>query len=161
MIRVCIFDFSRVLLHPRQREIQSINTLHAQLRESQEYAVLNHFELNEELLHFIEGIKVSLPVYIFTSGVIHNEPAIDQRIQQLFTKIYTAEELDVSKKDPSAYVLLLKLVNATPTEVLFIDDSEENVQAAKQAGLQTIVYQSNTQLFQEMAKFMFDFSQLS
>jgi len=59
-------------------------------------------------------------------------------------------EIGVQKPDPKAYELLLKRLNFPPKNIIFIDDMQENVEAAQKAGLDAILFQSVTHLRQEL-----------
>lgn len=68
----------------------------------------------------------------------------------IFKKIYSALEIGLDKKDPKAYSLIAQDLGLKPEEIVFIDDSLENLSAAKSAGLSTIWYQSNDKLFEDV-----------
>lgn len=61
-------------------------------------------------------------------------------------------EMGLQKPDPKAYELLLKTLNLPAEEVVFIDDKEENVDAAKKLGIDAIVFESPQQLCEELLK---------
>lgn len=51
------------------------------------------------------------------------------------------------KPNIKIYKLLLKKLNLKPSEVLFIDNREYNLNPAKKLGIQTLLYKNNKQLF--------------
>ena len=59
------------------------------------------------------------------------------------------------KPDPFIYRHTLGLLNSPPSEVLFIDDREENIQAARAAGIGGIVFESVSQLRGDLKKIGF------
>ena len=69
---------------------------------------------------------------------------------QLFQSVMYSFEVGLSKPDPKAFELVLEKLQAKPAECLFIDDSERNVQAAQQLGMQAIQFQDPQQLEQEL-----------
>jgi len=54
------------------------------------------------------------------------------------------------KPEPEIYQLLLDRFELEPAETLFIDDSKENIEAAKEFGLRTIHYKNPEQLQREI-----------
>lgn len=61
-------------------------------------------------------------------------------------------EMGLEKPDPKAYALLLKTMDLPATEVVFIDDKAENVEAAKKMGIDAILFNSSQQIREELAK---------
>lgn len=57
----------------------------------------------------------------------------------------------VTKPDERIYRMLLKRIGRPAGECIFIDDSEENVFAAEELGIRTILYRSVEQLRRELA----------
>ena len=59
-------------------------------------------------------------------------------------------QLGIAKPDPAIYRHTLAQLGALPEEALFIDDKQENVEAAQALGIQAIEYSSVEQLRQEL-----------
>jgi HAD superfamily hydrolase (TIGR01509 family) len=51
----------------------------------------------------------------------------------------------LSKPDPTIYALVYERLQAGTEEMVFLDDSEPNVDAARQAGIHAVLYQANAQ----------------
>lgn len=142
MITTLIFDFSRVLLFPKDPSYKDeLNVLHKSLAREIHYSFLDHFELNEPLLKYLDSIKEKKQLYIFTSGSIQNAPEIRPRIDSIFRQVFSAEEIGHKKKEPEAYNVIMTAIGKKPEEILFIDDSVDNLVAAKIAHLNTLHYQ--------------------
>lgn len=145
MIKALLFDFSRTLLFPKDKTYTGgLNDLHKKIQENPNYNFLESFELNKELLDYLETIKNKFGLHIFTSESIQEDPAIKDDLAKIFTKIFSAKEIGLSKKDPKAYQFIAKELNLNTDEILFIDDSSENLESAKTAGLQTLQYKDNS-----------------
>lgn len=154
MIKTLLFDFSRVLLHPTNNTyVGSLNNLHRELKDNESYYLFNYFELNEELLEFLKTLKGKLEMCIFTTDIIQNDPLIREKIDPVFSKIFSAMELGISKKDPESYKFIAKDLGKNPDEIFFTDDSQSNIEAAKEAGLQTYHYQNNEELMNILRSF--------
>lgn len=155
MITILIFDFSRVLLNVKDKNYKGfLNDLHKEKSKEQGYKFFDFFELNEELLKFLETIKNKYSLYIFTTGSVQNVSEVRKRIDPIFIKIYSSEELGLNKKDPKSYLFLAKDLNKNPEEILFTDDQLENINAASKAGLATIKFKSTEQYINTLSEFM-------
>lgn len=155
MINTIIFDLSRVILHPADKNYTgTLEQLRESLNESKG-KFYDHFSLNEELLDFLEGLKENLNLYIFTSSPINELPELVLILETIFKKIYTTKDLGL-KTDPESYISIVKELKVNPENILFIDDSLENLESAKKVGLTTIQYNSNEKLFKEFGKIVFD-----
>ena len=155
MIKAILSDFSYVLLFPKDKDVSgSINKFHEANKDSTGYEVFNYFSLNQELLEYFTTIKDTYPLYIFTTGAIQNVPEIRSMLDNVFTTIFSARELGVTKDDDRVYEMIAEKIGVLPEEILFIDDTEKNIDAAKNAGLQTIRFVSNTELFTEIKKIL-------
>ena len=71
-------------------------------------------------------------------------------LYQPFNPCLLSCEIGVEKPDPMAFELLLKELNLAASEVIFIDDKRENVEAAKMLGLDAILFESEQQLRAEL-----------
>lgn len=64
----------------------------------------------------------------------------------MFSKIYSANELGISKKDPGSYEYIAEDLGVKTDEIFFTDDTATNIEAAKSAGVLTRLYLSNDDL---------------
>lgn len=113
------------------------------LQYSQEVSLFPHAK--ETLLHAKEqGFKIALVssaarslVEAFVKG---------QQLAKIFDALVTPEGLVKSKPAPDIYLRALKVLSILPQEALAIEDSENGVQSALDAGILTlwITHQKNT-----------------
>lgn len=151
MIKAIIFDFSRVILHPLdQNYIGGLNELHRNLKNNRDYSPIKHFYLNQELLDYLAQMKNKYLLFILTKGYLQNEPEFKPSLDSIFKQIFSSEQLGVSKEDSSTFKKLAEEIQAKPEEILFIDDSLKNIEAAKQSSFKTVHYLGNDQLFKEL-----------
>lgn len=156
MIKAIVSDFSRVLLFPKDRTYQgTLNGLHKELAQKPGYNALDHFDLNIDLLDYYQSLKNKVKLYIFTSDIIQDAPEFQQYLQPVFTKIYSASKLNIDKKDISAYKKITAELELSTQEILYIDDNRKNIEAAETAGLKTLLYQNNEDLFTKIGKLNF------
>jgi len=64
-------------------------------------------------------------------------------------------EVHLVKPEPAIYRRCLELLGAAPAEALFIDDRENNVRGAEEAGLMTVRFESADQLRSDLARIGF------
>lgn len=157
MINTVIFDFAGVILNPPSEEnVEGITELHKELFPKDPYYFANHFEINDALLDFLKtkkdkqslpSSKIKLNFVIFTSMMLKDEPELKEKIDPVFSKIYSAAEMQFRKNDPESFKFILKDLNRTPEEILFIDDSEDNIESAKSLGIKTLLYKNNQEVF--------------
>jgi len=85
---------------------------------------------------------------------LQNEPPVLDKIHPIFENILSAKDYGVKKSDSIAYTLIAKKINRLPEEILYIDDNTGNIDAAKDAGLKAILYETNKDLFSELAGYI-------
>ena len=154
MIKALISDFSRVLLFPKHRDYTGgLNDLYRHHKTEAHFNFFHHFELNEELFAFLLPLN-KIDKYILTTEEIQNDPAIRSKIRGLFRHVFSAKEMGLSKTDPAIYTMVLQTIQLAPADVLYIDDLEVNVNAARQAALPAIQYKSVPQLKAEIQPYL-------
>jgi FMN phosphatase YigB (HAD superfamily) len=130
-ISTLLFDFSGVLLFAKDPNYHgTLNQLHQNLSQSKDYNFFDHFQLNQELLNYLNNIKNLMPLYIFTTGDIQNTPEIRQKIDPIFTRIFSSLDLTLLKSDPQAYLKISQEITHPPEKILFIDDRQSFLDAA-------------------------------
>lgn len=140
-MKVILCDFARVILLPRDLQYRgTLAALHEKIRQTGS-AFLSLNELNEELLSFLELLPQQK--YIFTAGTAHNNPEISKRVFEVFNSAYTTLEIGYSKAEPKAFELVAKEIGQPITDIFFIDDILENVQAAQEAGMTAVQFTTN------------------
>jgi putative hydrolase of the HAD superfamily len=69
---------------------------------------------------------------------------------RLFSKKFFSFEIKGLKIDPQTFGKVISRMNASPEKCIFIDDHQENVDSAAQAGIQGIVFQNAVQLTDDL-----------
>ena len=65
-------------------------------------------------------------------------------MNQFFEKAYYSHEIEMRKPHKSTFEWVLKDANILAEETLFIEDTAQHIEGAKQAGLKTLYLKSNT-----------------
>lgn len=142
MITTILSDFSRVILNPKDSSFTGkLNQLNLELTEKYgDYVFEDYFVFNDELLDLYTELKTRYSVNIFTTGTIQNHPEVRKRIDPIFDHIYTAKDFNLNKRSQEAYIFIAHKLKKTPQKILFIDDTQANLDAASAAGMQTVQY---------------------
>ncbi len=148
MITTLLFDLSNTILFPKDKTyVGSLNKLHQDLlKKDPNYDFSAYFELDQELVNYLETLADEFTLAMFTSETIQNHPAIRPQLDTLFSSIISGTETGHSKKDPNAYHFLAQFLGVQTYDILFIDDNPECTAAAKTAGCEIHNYQHFAEL---------------
>lgn len=93
-------------------------------------------------ISYIATVHTSLPCYLFSNtNPTHqafwssNFPTVVESFQRVFVSF----ELGLRKPDPEAFEAIAAATGCRLDETLFFDDSEENVNAARQTGMPSVL----------------------
>ena len=112
-------------------------------------------DFREESLDFLSELGTRYRIFLFSNtNVIHMEKFHEiylekpraQPFNDLFEKPFYSCEIGLRKPDVSAYQYVLDHVNIKPAETCFIDDSIQNVQGAKDAGMKSILLKTDERI---------------
>jgi len=109
---------------------------------------------NNELLSFIKELrkkyKVALlsNIYDFTAAFLRKRKGLFD----LFEPCILSCDVGLVKPDKAIYELTLKKLSLKPEECIFIDDKEKNIVAAKECGMNGILFKNNKKLFTDLKK---------
>jgi HAD superfamily hydrolase (TIGR01509 family) len=135
MIKAILTDFNYVLFVPG--DTNSAQTI-------------GGYTLNQALFDFYKEISSYVKIYVLTGGMLAGSPEVKETILSTVTDIYFTAKLGLTKAHESIYPQILSIIHCEPQEVIFIDDTIINIEAAKAAGLHTVHYQSNPQATSEL-----------
>ncbi|MEE9335908.1 MAG: HAD family phosphatase [Granulosicoccaceae bacterium] len=93
-------------------------------------------------LDAIDTVRNKFPTYGFSNTNRthqiyweHHYP----RIPKTFDKLFVSSEIGLRKPDPDAFNFILKEIAIKPEELLFFEDSLENIEGAERLGIQTVL----------------------
>ncbi len=134
-------------------------TIHAhQIESLRRMDVQMWSDVNQEMTEWLarihsRGIKTAILSNMQTDMAAHvrkNFAWLSHVDHQIFSC-----ELRAIKPDPVIYRHSLSLLRIAPSETIFVDDREENIQAARAAGIQGILFASVSQLRQDLQELGF------
>lgn len=108
--------------------------------------------VNDEMYALVEELKANgIPVALLSNVQKRYADLIRSfGLYAPFEPCLLSSEMGVSKPDPQAYEFLLKELSLPASEIVFIDDRQENIEAALNAGLDAIQFESPSQLKKEL-----------
>lgn len=98
-------------------------------------------QLNPTLAGFIRERYEEYQFALATSsGAWIRERLKKDGLATYFDLIVTADDAGLSKSDPKLYEGIAKRLGVGPAEILFVDDTEQFIVAAREAGLHAVHY---------------------
>ncbi|MGB6065934.1 MAG: HAD family phosphatase [Desulfomonilaceae bacterium] len=67
-----------------------------------------------------------------------------------FDEVFNSYHLGIGKKNPLVFVKVAERLGIEPSEILFIDDNEGNVERARSVGFRTILFRDRDSFMQEI-----------
>jgi len=107
--------------------------------------------LNQPLVNLIKNLKTLFKVGYLSNAENFFYSYIHQRLDPLFDFGYTSWQLGLRKPDTPIYQVVLEKQQLSPSQVVFIDDTQKNLVAPQQLGLKTILYQNNQQFLSDLS----------
>jgi epoxide hydrolase-like predicted phosphatase len=107
--------------------------------------------LRPEMLDLVRDLHGRYTLALLTNNVKEAVTWREQLPHELFDVLIDSSAVGLRKPDPRIYELLLERLDRPATEVVFIDDFEENLPPAAALGIATVVFDSPEQLRAELA----------
>ncbi len=74
--------------------------------------------------------------------------------EDLVDEIVYSHECGMSKPDPAIYALACQRLGVSPAQVVFLDDYEPYIEAARLAGLHAVLYRDNAQAIRDIEELL-------
>ena len=111
-------------------------------------------DIPSDRVRYLEELKKSYRVFLLSNtNEIHRikfhrefEADFGYSFYDLFERNFYSHEMGMRKPNPEIYLLALKEADLDPEETLFIDDMEENIEAARIIGMKGLHIQPGTLL---------------
>ena len=101
-------------------------------------------------------VKDRLPCYAFTnSNPVHQAAwmALYPGVVRAFRAVFVSSDIGTRKPERSAFHSVCRRMDVVPSQVLFFDDSQENVRGARAAGLNAVQVRAETDLRDSLRRF--------
>ena len=117
------------------------------IRENLNIPVQGTMEIIKKLKNNYNIILLSDHIVEWVKYILENNTELD-----IFEKKYFSYDYGKLKVDEGIFEYILEDANINAEETVFIDDSKENIDNAKQAGITGIVFKNANQLQEELEK---------
>lgn len=99
-------------------------------------------EANHELIEYLVSECPADTIALLTNLDANAGDILARRygIPEFYDEIISASETGYAKPNPKIFESALRRLGAKPEECIFVDDTEENVEAARMLGMKVILY---------------------
>ena len=107
---------------------------------------------NEELIAWFRALRPRYRTAILSNSFVGAREHEEERYgftSMVDLAIYSHEE-GVHKPDPRIYAIAIERLGVAPGEIVFLDDRPENVDAARAAGIQAVLFTSTAQVIADI-----------
>ena len=135
-------------LHNRLSEITGVSAQQTR-KEWYQYVVPHN-----DVIQFIKELKQKYKIYLLsnaTSTYVRNVLK-NNGIENLFCKLYVSADILCAKPDREYFEYVINDLNIPPQNTVFIDDNPLNIAAAKELGINTILYKNLDELKLQLKK---------
>lgn len=114
----------------------------------------NQFDL--DLLAFIRKLRSNFKVGILSNAWSDARVEFSRILEEMGMNdhVLFSAEVGLKKPDPAIYMKLLSLMEVKPENTVFIDDSEENIDAANRLGIHGMLFTSSAQVREDLLMFL-------
>ena len=118
--------------------------------------VLRRLKLRPEMMEVVKKIKTSGFIVAILSDQTNWLDDLNQRtpFYQHFDHVFNSFYLKKTKRDPSLFRDICVQLGLKPEEILFVDDSPDNIKRAASEGLKTIHFKGVSEFEKEIQKFI-------
>jgi putative hydrolase of the HAD superfamily len=115
-------------------------------------------KLDDKMVAYIHQLRARVNTALRSNAT----PRLAQRLQELhiedcFDEVIISAQVGLAKPDPAIYKLAMDRLRVEPAEVVFIDDTPENVSSAAALGIHAILFTTRQALMLEMEPFIPEF----
>ena len=99
----------------------------------------------EGMESLLRAASLRFPIYAFTNSNPSHQAVWSERLRHhlaFFQGVFVSSELGLRKPDPRAFSAVAERTGHLPSEILFFDDSPENVDGAEIATMQAVLVRS-------------------
>ncbi|MDP3941621.1 MAG: HAD family phosphatase [bacterium] len=113
-------------------------------------------KVNTELYTFIQSLRGQYKTALLSNAWLNAREIYTTRyhLDEIFDIMIISAEVGMMKPSEDFFLYALNLLGATPKETLYIDDTEENINAAKTLGIQTVRFTSTKNTITEINQYL-------
>lgn len=112
----------------------------------------NDYVRDEQVISYAQQLRSRYKVSMLSNCSAQTLQEIFNRTEQvgLFDDVLVSSDVGMVKPYPEIFILACHRLDVDVSETIMIDDSEENCEGARRAGLQAVLYQSFSQARQAL-----------
>ncbi len=152
--------FEQGLISPQEfcdylRQLSNSQITNAQIRDAWNAMI---GDISTETIGIIEDLKASHTVVLLSNTNQMHFDYFDHRVQgyrslsELFDKTWYSHEMHLSKPNKAIYEQVLNYHNIVPEQVAFFDDSDINIEVARQLGINGFIVKGGANRLVQMLK---------
>ncbi|KUK03352.1 MAG: HAD-superfamily hydrolase, subfamily IA, variant 3 [Thermotoga sp. 50_1627] len=108
--------------------------------------------LKPETVRLVKDLKTKYRVVAGTNTIeSHYRIHLQQGHYDVFDRVYASHQIGLMKPEKEFFLYVLKNESAKPEETFFVDDTIENVKAAREIKIRSLLFTSAEKLKQELA----------
>jgi len=120
-------------------------------------AYKKHSVIDYEMIDLAKKLKQNYNLVCITNtNLLHQQINQNRGLFDIFERVFSSTEAK-RLKNTSWFKDILEELNITGSSCIFVDDLEENIRAAKDAGINSILFTNKKELILELSKFDISF----
>ena len=115
-------------------------------------------KLDDQLVHFLRGLRPRYKTGVLSNAWTDARTAFTEKygLSSAVDALIISAEVGVVKPDARIYRLAAEALGVLPEEAVFVDDSAQNVQGARAAGMKAVQFVSTAQTVKEVRQLLDD-----
>ena len=112
--------------------------------------------LDKVLVEFIRSLQGEYRTVLLSNAWDDLRPLLINlwKIDGIFDDIFISGEIKLAKPDPKIFQHVIAVLESDPSTLIFVDDFIENIEAAREAGINAIHFRSREQALNELAEYL-------
>lgn len=129
---------------------QATNLSEEEIKSMVEDIIVNIYDIREyDIFNHLPKIKLAIASNHISAI---NKWIDNMELREKFDCVLISADIGIEKPNKEFYERLITELKENPEDILFVDDSEENIEGAKKAGLSVLHYDASKSLTQEILK---------
>jgi len=118
--------------------------------------LIDSFPIDPRMIDLIKEAKKKYNTVLFSNQIEDwlGKVIDNNGFRDIFTYFVNSYTVGAGKHDKKIFLEALRITDSKPEETLFIDDSQENVDAAKKLGINSILFTDFNQFLEEYKKYI-------
>lgn len=109
-------------------------------------------KINQEVVELASELKKKYKIGLLSnaSNILRDEILGKYDLEKYFNEIVISSEVKHIKPEPAMFEEIIRRLGVKNDEAVFFDDHQKNVDAAEKLGIQSLLYESNEKLVEDL-----------